>query len=191
MIALLLLTFWKAGWLEFLSLAASTQLECHDSYPCMYRYSRINNVTNPFLAHLTLATACCAAVVAAAQQWCCRAAAQLATIFIMLGGVAAQWSWKECLGRPDIGGMGLSGLDRMGKSGVAIESGCCTGTGRAPVMKQCRRTHLYHSCIDIFAQQINDLTSLDMFFWFGDQCIDAPAYFWIFYVWTGTRCQMQ
>ncbi len=31
-----------------------------------------------------------------------------------------------------------------------------------------RRTGLYHSCIDILAEQINDLTGRDMHFWFGD-----------------------
>jgi hypothetical protein len=45
--------------------------------------------------------------------------------------------------------------------------------------------------IDILAEQINDLTGLDMFFRFEDQKYDAPVYFWIFSAWTGTRCQMQ
>ena len=32
-----------------------------------------------------------------------------------------------------------------------------------------RRTRLYHSCVDILAQQINDLTGRDIFLRFGDQ----------------------
>ena len=32
-----------------------------------------------------------------------------------------------------------------------------------------RRARLYHSCIDILAEQINDLTGRDMHFRFGDQ----------------------
>jgi hypothetical protein len=46
-------------------------LNIHNCHPCMYSCSKINNITNPCLAHLqvTLAAACCAAVVAAAQQW--------------------------------------------------------------------------------------------------------------------------
>ncbi len=32
-----------------------------------------------------------------------------------------------------------------------------------------RRTRLYHSCVDILAQQVNDLTGRDIFFRFGDQ----------------------
>jgi hypothetical protein len=31
-----------------------------------------------------------------------------------------------------------------------------------------RRTRLYHSCIDILAQEINDLTGRDIYFRFGD-----------------------
>ncbi len=53
---------------NFLSLAASSQY--HDDHPCMCTNSRINNVTNSCLAHITLSAACCvraAAVVAA--QW--------------------------------------------------------------------------------------------------------------------------
>jgi hypothetical protein len=41
----------------------------HDIHPCLHRYSWISNVTNPYLAHLMLASACCPALVAAAQQW--------------------------------------------------------------------------------------------------------------------------
>ena len=32
-----------------------------------------------------------------------------------------------------------------------------------------RRTRLYHSCMDILVDQINDLTGRDVFFRFGDQ----------------------
>jgi hypothetical protein len=32
-----------------------------------------------------------------------------------------------------------------------------------------RKTRLYHSCIDILAQEIDELTERDMFFRFGDQ----------------------
>ena len=32
-----------------------------------------------------------------------------------------------------------------------------------------RRTRLYHACIDILVQQINDLSGRDIHFWFGDQ----------------------
>ncbi len=41
---------------------------------------------------------------------------------------------KKCHDRPDNGG--LASLSRTGKQGIAIESGCCKGTGRMPVMGQ-------------------------------------------------------
>jgi hypothetical protein len=68
---------------NFLSLAASPQY--HDGHPCMSTNSRINNVTNSCLVHITLSAACCvraAALVAAQWHWhsmlqfsaCCAAA---------------------------------------------------------------------------------------------------------------------
>jgi hypothetical protein len=51
-----------------------------------------------------------------------------------------------------------------------------------------RRTRLDHSCVDILAQQINDLIGRAMFFRFGDQKYRRSRVFLDFDVWTGTRC---
>ena len=54
-----------------------------------------------------------------------------------------------------------------------------------------RRTRLYHSCIDILVQQINDLSGRDIHFRFGINFIGGPVFFWIFSAWTAMKCQVQ
>ena len=99
--------------------------------------SRINNVTNSCLAHITLSAACCvraAAVVAA--QW--RSMLQFSACGAAAPGGGAGLQPGEPLkkfhGRPVIGA--LASLGGMGMQGIAIESGCCKSTGSVPVMEQ-------------------------------------------------------
>ena len=54
-----------------------------------------------------------------------------------------------------------------------------------------RRARLYHSCIDILAGQINDLTGRDMYFRYGDQRFRRSRVFLDFLCmepWTAMKC---
>jgi hypothetical protein len=50
-----------------------------------------------------------------------------------------------------------------------------------------RRTRLYHSCIDILVQQINELTGRDVFLRFGDQHFRRSRVFLVFLSMDGTK----
>ncbi len=50
-----------------------------------------------------------------------------------------------------------------------------------------RRTYLYHSCIDILWEQINDLTVHDMHFLFGDQKYQDSSVFLDFLCMDGNK----
>ncbi len=54
-----------------------------------------------------------------------------------------------------------------------------------------RRTRLYHSCIDILVEQINDLTGRDIHIRYADKSVRRSRVFMDFYPWTVMRCPLQ
>ncbi len=54
-----------------------------------------------------------------------------------------------------------------------------------------RRIRLYHSCIDILVQQINDLTGRDIHIRYADKLVRRSRVLWTFYPWTEMRCPQQ